>query len=47
MQVYLDGDGIGGATHLSVALVLMNGEFDTLLQWPFEQQVTVTIQGEL
>ena len=47
VRVYLDGDGIGGATHLSVFLVLMHGEFDTLLQWPFEQQVTVTLQGEL
>ncbi len=47
VRVYLNGDGIGGVTHLSVFLVLMHGEFDTLLQWPFRQQVTVTLQGEL
>ncbi|XP_064396259.1 uncharacterized protein LOC135343196 [Halichondria panicea] len=47
VRVYLNGDGIGGATHLSVFLVLMHGEFDTLLQWPFRQQVTVTLQDQL
>ena len=47
VRVYLDGDGIGRGTHLSVVLVLMHGEYDTLLQWPFRQQVTVTLQGEL
>ena len=35
IQVYLNGDGIGRGTHLSVFFVLMNGEYGNGLQWPF------------
>ena len=47
IQVYLNGDGIGRGTHLSVFFVPMHGEYGNGLQWPFGQQVTVTLQGEL
>ncbi|XP_064396244.1 uncharacterized protein LOC135343189 [Halichondria panicea] len=44
VRVYLDADGIGRGTHLSIVLVLMRGEYDTQLQSPFRQQVTVRLQ---
>ncbi len=47
VRVYLDADGIGRGTHLSIVLVLMRGEYDTQLQSPFRQQVTVRLQGGL
>ena len=30
-----NGDGIGKGTHLSLFFVVMHGEFDNILQWPF------------
>ncbi|ELT93162.1 hypothetical protein CAPTEDRAFT_156814 [Capitella teleta] len=37
---YLNGDGIGKNSHLSLFFVLMKGEFDALLKWPFMGKVT-------
>ena len=34
------GDGIGKGTHLSLFFVVMQGEFDNILQWPFTHKVT-------
>ena len=34
------GDGIGKGTHLSLFFVIMRGEFDNNLQWPFTHKVT-------
>ena len=42
-RVYLNGDGMGKGTHLSVFFVVMKGPFDALLPWPFKQKVTLTI----
>ena len=39
-RLYLNGDGIGRGTHLSVFFVVMRGEYDALLRWPFRQKVT-------
>ena len=39
IRAYLNGDGIGYKTHLSVFFVLMKGEFDPLLKWPFDYKV--------
>ena len=38
-RVYLNGDGMGKGTHLSLFFVLMRGEYDALLEWPFRQKV--------
>lgn len=40
VRLYLNGDGAARGTHLSVFLVILQGEFDSLLQWPFSYQVT-------
>ncbi|XP_037353235.1 TNF receptor-associated factor 5 [Talpa occidentalis] len=42
-RAYLNGDGAGKGTHLSLYFVVMRGEFDSLLQWPFRQRVTLML----
>ena len=43
IRVYLNGDGIGEKTHISVFFVLMKGEFDPLLKWPFESRISLML----
>ena len=43
IRVYLNGDGSGEKTHLSIFFVLMRGEYDPLLQWPFEPNVSLIL----
>ena len=38
-RLYLNGDGMGKGTHVSVFFVIMRGEYDALLPWPFTQKV--------
>ena len=40
LRLYILGDGIGKGTHMSLFFVVMKGEFDNILQWPFTQKVT-------
>eukprot|EP00058_Branchiostoma_floridae_P007009 XP_002592497.1 hypothetical protein BRAFLDRAFT_68988 [Branchiostoma floridae] len=37
-RIYLDGDGEGKGTHISVFLVIVKGDYDQLLTWPFRQK---------
>ncbi|XP_038045931.1 TNF receptor-associated factor 2-like [Patiria miniata] len=39
-RVYLNGDGMGKHTHMSLFFVVMRGRHDALLPWPFQQKVT-------
>lgn len=39
-RVYINGDGQGKGTHISLFFVVMKGEFDSILPWPFRQKVT-------
>ena len=39
-RLYLNGDGMGRGTHISVFFVVMRGQYDALLRWPFRQKVT-------
>ena len=43
IQIYLNGDGMGHKTHLSLFFVLMKGEFDSLLKWPFDHKVSLIL----
>ena len=43
VRTYLNGDGIGKGTHMSVFFVLMRSEYDSLLHWPFKQSVCFTL----
>ncbi|KAJ1077915.1 hypothetical protein K5549_011242 [Capra hircus] len=38
LRAYLNGDGTGRGTHLSLFFVLMRGPHDALLRWPFNQK---------
>ena len=38
-RLYPNGDGMGKGTHVSVFFVIMRGEYDALLPWPFTQKV--------
>ena len=40
VRLYLNGDGMGRGTHISVFFVVMRGQYDALLRWPFRQKVT-------
>ncbi|NWY74113.1 TRAF1 factor, partial [Erithacus rubecula] len=40
LRVYLNGDGTGKGTHMSLFFVVMKGEYDALLPWPFRHKVT-------
>ena len=42
-RVYLNGDGMGRGTHISVFFTVMRGRFDALLRWPFRQKVTIIL----
>ena len=39
-RIYLNGDGMGKGSHISIFFVIMRGEYDALLRWPFRQKVT-------
>ncbi|MEE6505090.1 hypothetical protein FKM82_005437 [Ascaphus truei] len=40
LRVYLNGDGAGKGTHVSLFFTVMKGEYDALLPWPFKHKVT-------
>jgi hypothetical protein len=39
VRLYLNGDGAGQSTHVSIYLILMRGDFDAILKWPFSHQI--------
>ena len=43
LRMYLNGDGDGKGTHISLFLVLMKGEHDSILPWPFSHKVTLSL----
>ena len=43
IRAYLNGNGTGKGTHLSVYFVLMKGEDDGLLKWPFRPKVSLIL----
>lgn len=42
-RVFLNGDGEGEGTHISFFIVVMQGDYDDIIQWPFEQKVTLAL----
>lgn len=46
-RVYLNGDGMGKGTHISVFFVLMKSDQDSLLPWPFKQSVRFTLVNQV
>jgi len=46
IRAYLNGDGSGYKTHLSLFFVVMKGEYDALLKWPFDYKVSMILVGK-
>lgn len=42
-RVYLNGDGVGKQTHLSVFFAIKKGKFDDILKWPFGLRVQFSL----
>lgn len=40
LRMYLNGDGLGANTHISLFLIIMKGKYDSILDWPFSKKVT-------
>ena len=40
IRLYPNGIGMGKNTHLSVFFILMKGDYDDILPWPFQKKVT-------
>ncbi|XP_071807096.1 TNF receptor-associated factor 3-like [Asterias amurensis] len=45
-RVYLNGDGMGKGTHVSLFFVVMRGDYDALLPWPFSPKVTLILMDQ-
>ena len=46
LRLYLDGDGQGKGSHVSLFLVIMKSDYDDLLTWPFKQKVINYLDGD-
>ncbi|XP_003391412.2 PREDICTED: TNF receptor-associated factor 2-like isoform X1 [Amphimedon queenslandica] len=46
LRLYILGDGIGKGTHMSLFFVVMKGEYDALLPWPFTHKVTFKLMNQ-
>jgi len=42
-RTFLNGDGIGKTTHMSIFLYVMKGEYDVLLTWPLCKRVQIAL----
>ena len=46
LRLYILGDGIGKGTYMSLFFVIMKGEFDNVLHWPFTHKVTFKLLNQ-
>lgn len=46
LQLYPNGSGPGQGTHVSVFLILLMGEYDAILDWPFQHRVTFILYDQ-
>ncbi len=46
MRLYFNGDGHARRTHLSLFFVLMRGDYDAILQWPFSYKITFCLYDQ-
>ena len=42
-SIFLNGNGAGEGTHMSVYIKILPGEYDALLRWPFAHSVSFTL----
>ena len=45
-RAYLNGDGMAKGKFLSLSIIIMRGEHDGLLVWPFQENITVKLLDE-
>ncbi|CAF1214902.1 unnamed protein product, partial [Rotaria sordida] len=46
MRLYMNGDGQARGTHLSLFFVLMRGDYDSILTWPFHYKITFCLYDQ-
>lgn len=46
LRLYPYGDGAGKGTHLSLFIVVMKGDYDEILEWPFKHKVTFQLVNQ-
>jgi len=46
LSIYLNGNGDGLNTHISIFFIVMKGEYDATLQWPFDYKVIITLVNQ-
>ncbi|CAF0723645.1 unnamed protein product [Rotaria sp. Silwood1] len=46
MRLYFNGDGQARRTHLSLFFVLMRGDYDAILTWPFSYKITFCLYDQ-
>lgn len=45
--LFLNGNGAGEATHMSIYIKILPGEYDALLPWPFSHTVTFVLYDQV
>ena len=45
-RIFLNGDGKGKGTHISLFFVVMKGEYDAWLEWPFPCKITLKLLAQ-
>jgi hypothetical protein len=46
LRAYINGDGLGKGTHLSLFFVILQGDYDATLQWPFSGTVKMKLLSQ-
>ncbi len=46
MRLYFNGDGHARRTHLSLFFVIMRGDYDAVLEWPFSPKITFCLYDQ-
>ncbi|CAF1151459.1 unnamed protein product [Rotaria sordida] len=47
LRLFLNGDAKAKGTHMSLFFILMRGNYDDVLRWPFEFKITFTLLNHL
>jgi len=47
LRIFLNGDAKARDTHISIFVILMRGDYDTDLQWPFKFKIKFTLLNQL
>ncbi|XP_046855204.1 TNF receptor-associated factor 3-like [Xenia sp. Carnegie-2017] len=45
-KIYMNGDGFGKGTHLSLFFIVMKGDYDALQTWPFQKKITMMLMDQ-